>query len=158
MPRKYKPVPEYFQRNDPHYNSKVVMRFVNSLMYDGNKATAMKVFYHALDAIKEKITDKDPLDVFLQAIENVKPRVETKSRRVGGATYQVPVQVKPKRQISLAMKWVLGAARSKKGRPIHVRLADEFIAAFRQEGEAIKKRDDTHKMAESNRAFAHLAF
>ena len=158
MPRKYKPVPEYFQRNDPRYNSKVAMRFVNSLMYGGGKATAMKVFYRALDVIKEKVGDKEPLDVFLQAIENVKPRVETKSRRVGGATYQVPVQVKPKRQISLAMKWVLGAARSKKGRPIHTRLADEFIAAFRQEGEAIKKRDDTHKMAESNRAFAHLAF
>jgi small subunit ribosomal protein S7 len=158
MPRKYKPVPDYFLRTDPRYNSRVVMRFVNSLMICGNKATALRVFYRSLEAVKEKVQDKDPLDVFLQAIENVKPRVETKSRRVGGATYQVPVQVKPKRQISLAMKWVLGSARGKKGRPIHVRLADEFVAAFRNEGEAIKKRDDTHKMAESNRAFAHLAF
>ena len=158
MPRKYKPVPEYFQRNDPRFNNKIVMRFVNSLMYCGEKATALKVFYASLAAIKEKVADKEPLDVFLQAIENVKPRVETKSRRVGGATYQVPVQVKPKRQISLAMKWVLQAARGKKGRPIFQRLADELVAAFRNEGESIKKRDDVHKMAESNRAFAHLAY
>jgi small subunit ribosomal protein S7 len=116
------------------------------------------VFYRSLESIKEKVGDREPLDVFMQAVENVKPRVETKSRRVGGATYQVPVQVKPKRQISLAMKWILNAARGKKGRPIHQRLADELVAAFRNEGEAIKKRDDTHKMAESNRAFAHLAF
>jgi small subunit ribosomal protein S7 len=158
MPRKYKPVPEYFQRNDPRFNNKVVMRFVNSLMSAGNKATALRVFYRALETVKEKVGDKEPLDVFLQGLENVKPRVETKSRRVGGATYQVPVQVKPKRQVSLAMKWILTAARSKKGRPIHTRLADEIVSAFRNEGEAIKKRDDTHKMAESNRAFAHLAF
>jgi small subunit ribosomal protein S7 len=158
MPRKYKPVPDYFQRTDPRHNSRVVMRFVNSLMYDGNKATAMKVFYRAMASIKEKVADREPLDVFLQAVENVKPRIETKSRRVGGATYQVPVQVRPKRQISLAMKWILGAARSKKGRPIHQRLADELVAAFRNEGESVKKRDDTHKMAESNRAFAHLAY
>jgi small subunit ribosomal protein S7 len=158
MPRKYKPIPDYFQRPDPRFSNRVVMRFVNSLMQRGQKATALKIFYASLAIIKEKVPEKEPLEVFLQSIENVKPRIETKSRRVGGATYQVPVQVKPKRQISLAMKWVVNAARSKKGRPMHARLADELVAAFRNEGESVKKRDDTHKMAESNRAFAHLAY
>jgi small subunit ribosomal protein S7 len=158
MPRKYTPLPEHFLRADPRNNSKIVMRFVNNLMRHGKKATALRVFYHAMDVMREKVPEKDPLEVFLQAIENVKPRLETKSRRVGGATYQVPVQVKPKRQITLAMKWILRCARGKKGRPMHERLANELVAAWRNEGEAVKKRDDTHKMAESNRAFAHLAY
>jgi small subunit ribosomal protein S7 len=158
MPRKYKALPPHLSRPDPRFGNKVVARFINQVMWDGKKTIAQKVFYGALDILKEKVTEKEPLDVFLQAIENVRPRIETKSRRVGGATYQVPIPVRPGRQLALALKWILGAARSKKGRPIHARLADELLAAYRNEGEAVKKREDTHKMAESNRAFAHLAF
>ncbi len=158
MPRKYKPLPDSLRRPDPRYSNKIVARFVNQIMWDGKKSTALRVFYGALGVLKEKVTDKDPLEVYLQAIENVKPRIETKSRRVGGATYQVPIPVRPARALALALKWILTSARSKKGRPIHARLADELLAAYRSEGEAVKKREDTHKMAESNRAFAHLAF
>lgn len=162
MPRKYKPLPDYYHRLDPKSNNVVVSKFINNLMRDGKKNTAQKVFYQALEYIRTKTRDLnppvEPMDVFLRAVDNVKPQIETKSRRVGGATYQVPVQVRPKRQLSLAMKWILNAARGKKGRPMALRLGDEFLAAFRGEGEAVKKRDDTHKMAESNRAFAHLAF
>jgi small subunit ribosomal protein S7 len=158
MPRKYRPVPEHYFRSDPKYASKLIGKFINNLMYDGKKTIAQDIFYSALEIIKERFKDKDPLDIFMQALENVKPQLETKSRRVGGATYQVPVQVKPKRQVSLAMKWIINSARAKKGRPMYQKLADELILAYKKEGDAIKKRIDTHKMAESNRAFAHLAY
>lgn len=133
MPRKYKPIPEYFLRTDPRYSNRVAMQFVNNLMRRGKKATALKVFYGALGHIKEKVAEKEPLEVLLQAVENVKPRLETKSRRVGGATYQVPIQVKPKRQVALAMKWILNIARKKKGRPMASRLADQILSAYRHE-------------------------
>ncbi len=157
MPRKYKSLDSLI-RPHPKYGSKIATKFVNVLMSAGKRTTAQKIFDKSLATIKEKVTDKDPIDVFNLAIDNAKPRIETKSRRVGGATYQVPVPVKQKRQLRLAMKWIVNAARSKKGRPMHQKLADELILAFKGEGEAIKKREDVHKMAESNRAFAHLAY
>ena len=143
---------------DPRYKDKMVGKFINCLMEGGKKSTAQGIFYHAMDEVKKKVADKEPLAIFLQAIGNVKPLIEVRSRRVGGATYQVPVPVPQKRQISLAYRWLLGAARAKKGRPMHLKLADELYAAFRGEGEAMKKREDVHKMAEANRAFAHLAY
>lgn len=158
MPRKYRAVPPQYRRPDPRYQSPVVARFINSLMYDGKKTKAQRMFYRALGILREKVKDRDPQDVFLAALENVKPRLETKSRRVGGATYQVPVQVRPKRQLALAIKWILAAARRKKGRPMHVKLAGELLSAYKGEGDAVKKREETHRMAESNRAFAHLAY
>jgi small subunit ribosomal protein S7 len=143
---------------DPRYKDKMVGKFINCLMEGGKKSTAQGIFYSAIDEVKKKVADKEPLAIFLTAIGNVKPLIEVRSRRVGGATYQVPVPVPQKRQISLAYRWLLGAARSKKGRPMHLKLADELYAAFRGEGEAMKKRDEVHKMAEANRAFAHLAY
>lgn len=158
MPRKYKPIPAHFLRPDPKYSSRLAMTFINNLMYGGKKTVATKIFYRSLDLLREKVKEKEPLELLQQALDNVKPQVETKSRRVGGATYQVPVQVKAKRQVSLAIKWILAAARKRKGRPMHERLAAELLAAYNNEGEAVKKKEDTHKMAESNRAFAHLAY
>ena len=143
---------------DPRFKSKLVGKFINCLMYGGKKSTAQRIFYGAVDEVCKKVKDKDPVDIFTTAINNVKPMVEVRSRRVGGATYQVPVPVPQKRQISLAYRWLLGAARSKKARPMHLKLAEELHAAYRGEGEAIKKRDDVHKMAEANKAFAHLAY
>jgi small subunit ribosomal protein S7 len=127
-------------------------------MWQGKKATAQRIFYNALDQIKKRMPDTSPIDVFTQAVEHVKPTVEVRSKRVGGATYQVPMQVGKTRQRSLAIRWIIGAARSKAGRPMHLRLAEEFMAAFRREGEAMTKRENTIKMAESNKAFAHFAW
>lgn len=157
MPRKYKST-ERFLRPDPKYGSTLVSKFVNSLMWDGKKSVAQKIFYNALKHISRKMPDTDPLKVFERAVENVKPVLEVRPRRVGGATYQVPMEVKPKRQTSLAFKWIINAARSKRGKPMYIRLADELIAAYNKEGAAYKKREDTHRMAEANKAFAHLAW
>jgi small subunit ribosomal protein S7 len=143
---------------DPRYGSKLASKFINCLMWEGKKATAMRVFYGALDQIKKRMPDADPLEVFTQAVENVKPSVEVRSKRVGGATYQVPMQVNRVRQQSLSIRWIIGAARAKKGRPMFLRLADELMAAYRREGEAMTKRENTIKMAESNKAFAHFAW
>ncbi len=143
---------------DPRYKDKMVGKFINCLMEGGKKSTAQGIFYSAIDEVKKKVADKEALAIFLTAIGNVKPLIEVRSRRVGGATYQVPVPVPQKRQISLAYRWLLGAARAKKGRPMHLKLADELYAAFKGEGEAMKKREEVHKMAEANRAFAHLAY
>ena len=143
---------------DPRYNSKLASKFINCLMWRGKKATAMRVFYGALDQIKKRMPDVQPIDVFTQAVEHVKPTVEVRSKRVGGATYQVPMQVNKNRQQSLSIRWIIGAARGKKGRPMHLRLAEEFMAAYRREGEAMTKRENTIKMAESNKAFAHFAW
>jgi len=143
---------------DPRFNSRLVSKFINCLMWQGKKATAMRIFYGAMDQIKKRMPDADPLDVFNQAVEHVKPTVEVRSKRVGGATYQVPMQVNKTRQQSLAIRWIIGAARSKAGRPMFLRLADEFMAAYRREGEAMTKRENTIKMAESNKAFAHFAW
>jgi small subunit ribosomal protein S7 len=143
---------------DPLYNSKLASKFINCIMWQGKKATAQRIFYHAMDQIKKRMAEKDPIDVFSQAVENVKPSVEVRSKRVGGATYQVPMQVNKTRQQSLAIRWIIQAARGKKGRPMFFRLAEELMAAYRREGEAMTKRENTIKMAESNKAFAHFAW
>jgi small subunit ribosomal protein S7 len=143
---------------DPQYGSELASKFINCLMWQGKKATAMRLFYGALDQIKKRMPDADPIDVFTQAVEHVKPSVEVRSKRVGGATYQVPMQVNKSRQQSLAIRWIIGAARSKSGRPMFLRLSDELMAAYRREGEAMTKRENTIKMAESNKAFAHFAW
>lgn len=143
---------------DVRYNSVLVSKFINCLMRDGKKATATRVVYDAMDQIKKRMPDVDPLEVFTTAINNVKPSLEVRSRRVGGANYQVPMQVKSKRQESLAIRWVLAAVRAKAGRPTSLRLADELMAAFRREGEAMSKREQTIKMAEANKAFSHFAW
>jgi small subunit ribosomal protein S7 len=143
---------------DPRYGSKLVSKFINCLMWEGKKATAERIFYNALDQIQKRMADANPLDVFNQAVEHVKPSVEVRSKRVGGATYQVPMQVNRTRQQSLAIRWIIDASRKKKGRPMFLRLSDELMAAYRREGEAMAKRDNTIKMAESNKAFAHFAW
>ena len=143
---------------DPVYGSKLASKFINCLMWGGKKATAQRIFYDALEQIKKRMPDQNPIEVFTQAVENVKPSVEVRSKRVGGATYQVPMQVNKTRQQSLAIRWIIGAARGKAGRPMYLRLADELMAAYRREGEAMTKRENTIKMAESNKAFAHFAW
>src|SRR5262249_23666443 len=135
---------------DPRYHSKLASKFINCLMWDGKKPTAERVFFDALDQIKKRMPDADPLDVFTQAVEQVKPTAEVRPKRVGGATYQVPMQVNRTRQQSLAIRWIIGASRAKTGRPMFLRLADELMAAYRREGEAMTKRENTIKMAESN--------
>ena len=143
---------------DPRYNSVLASKFINCLMWDGKKATAERVFYDALDQIKKRMPDVEPIEVFTQAVEHVKPSVEVRSRRVGGATYQVPMQVNRIRQQSLSLRWIIGAARGKAGKPMFQRLADELMAAYRREGEAMAKRETTTKMAEANKAFSHFAW
>ena len=127
-------------------------------MWDGKKSIAQGVFYRALDEMKKRIPDVEPIEAFTQAVENVKPYIEVRSKRVGGASYQVPMQVSRARQQSLAIRWILNAVRDKKGRPTHMRLADELVAAYNREGVAMTKRDNTHKMADANKAFAHFAW
>src|SRR5205085_9357455 len=143
---------------DPRYNNKLASKFVNCLMWQGKKATAMRIFYGALDQIKKRMPDVEPIDVFVQAVEHVKPTVEVRSKRVGGPTYQVPMQVNRNRQQSLSIRWIIGACRGKAGKPMFMRLADELMAAYRREGEAMSKRDQTIKMADANKAFAHFAW
>src|SRR5438128_7269533 len=143
---------------DPRHHSKLASKFINCLMWEGKKPTAQRIFYDAMDQIKKRMADADPIEVFHQAVEHVKPSVEVRSKRVGGATYQVPMQVNKIRQQSLSIRWIIGAARSKAGRPMYLRLADELMAAYRREGEAMTKRENTIKMAESNKAFAHFAW
>jgi len=141
---------------DPRYKSKLVSKFVNCLMLVGKKSVALDIFYKAMDVVTERVGRDDPLEVFETALNNVAPILEVRSRRVGGMTYQVPVEVTPKRCVSLAIRWLLAAARSKKGRPMHLRLADELTDAYRRQGSAYERRENTHKMAEANRAFAHF--
>jgi len=145
-------------RPDPRYNSKLAAKFINCLMWDGKKTTAQRVFYDALDMIGKRIKDVPPNEVFEKAIQNVKPMIEVRSKRVGGASYQVPMQVKPSRQQALAFRWILAAARGKKGKPMANRLAEEFTAAYRGEGTAMTTRENVHRMAEANKAFAHFAW
>ena len=142
---------------DPVYGSLLASKFINCLMFDGKKSIAQEVFYNALAEIEKKVTDKPGIEVFTQAIENIKPTIEVRSKRVGGSSYQVPMQVNRVRQQSLAIRWVLNAVRSKKGQPIAKKLADELVAAYNKEGVAYKKREDVHRMAEANKAFAHFA-
>ena len=143
---------------DLKFNSVRVEKFINSVMWDGKKSTARKVVYDAFDLIKEKAKVEDPVETFETAIRNVGPQMEIRSRRVGGANYQVPREVRPERKQALAYRWILTAARARKGMPMSERLALELIAASNNEGPAVKKREDTHRMAESNKAFAHFAW
>ena len=141
---------------DPKYGNRLVTKFVNVIMFEGKKTTAEGIVYGAFDLIDQKNHELGAVKLFVKAIDNVRPKLEVKSRRVGGATYQVPVEVPVARGNSLAMRWIRDFAHKKKGKPMSVKLADELIAAAKGEGQAIKKRDDTHKMAEANKAFAHL--
>lgn len=143
---------------DDRYDSELLARFTNTLMWSGKKSLARTLVYDALDEIKKRDNAADPLAVFELAIQNVSPSIETRSRRVGGANYQVPVEVRPDRRRALAFRWILKAARGAKGKPMYRKLADELVAASKNEGAAIKKKEDVHKMAEANRAFAHLAW
>jgi small subunit ribosomal protein S7 len=140
---------------DMKYNSVLVSKMINKVMWNGKKSIAMKIVYGALEKLAEK-TKVDPLEALKKAIDNVKPEVELKSRRIGGATYQIPVEVNPERQVSLALRWIINFARLRKGKPMSDKLAEELFDAYNGTGAAVKKRDDTHKMAEANRAFAHF--
>ena len=140
------------------FNNERVAKFINYIMESGKKNTARTIVYKALDVIKEKEKTEDPMIVFEEALRNAGPTVEVRSRRVGGANYQVPREVRPERRLQLAMRWIVEAARGKKGKPMHEKLADELILASKNEGEAIRKRENVHKMAESNKAFAHFAW
>ncbi len=141
---------------DVKYNSELVARLINTIMSRGKKATAQGIVYDAFDVIKTKKSDMEPLEVFLQALENVKPKVEVKSRRVGGANYQVPIDVAPERQVALAMRWIVSYSRGRKGRSMTEALAGELLDAFENTGSSIKKKEDTFKMAQANKAFAHF--
>jgi len=143
---------------DGKYNSLLVSKFINCLMWNGKKSTATMVVYDALDIVASKIKDVPPLEVFETALDNVKPEIEVRSNRVGGANYQVPMPVNPKRRQSLAIRWILEAARGKKGKPMCGRLAEEIMAAYKREGTAMTTRENVHKMAEANKAFAHFAW
>jgi small subunit ribosomal protein S7 len=141
-------------KEDPIYHDRMVAKFINHIMWDGKKSVASGIFYDAMDMIKEK-TKKEPMGVFNQAMENVMPILEVKSRRVGGASYQVPVEVSPERRVTLAMRWIINFSRSKTGKPFSEKLAAELIDASQGAGSSVKKKEDTHKMAEANKAFAH---
>ena len=153
MPRR-REVPKRRIQPDPKYKDRMVGRFTSVIMKDGKKSTAERIVYGAFSVIESK-TRNDPLAMFRRAIENVRPRVEVKSRRVGGATYQVPIEVRPERATSLAMRWLKDYARSRSGRSMREKLADEIIDAANERGESVKKREDTHRMAEANKAFSH---
>ncbi len=143
---------------DPRHGSLLASKFINCLMMGGKKSVAQKVFYDALEVIAKKVKDVEPIEVFTQAVENVKPNIEVRSKRVGGASYQVPMQVGRVRQQSLAIRWLLLAIREKKGRPIAEKLATELLAAYNREGAAMTRRENVHRMAEANKAFAHFAW
>jgi len=140
---------------DPKFNSVLVSKFTNGLMVAGKKTVARRLFYDAMEIIGGKITDQEPLTVFEEAMENVRPRVEVKSRRVGGATYQVPVEVRPERRNALAIRWIINFSKGRSGQAMSEKLAAELLDAFNNRGASVKKKDDTHKMAEANKAFAH---
>jgi small subunit ribosomal protein S7 len=157
MPRKYVST-ERFLKPDPKYGSRLISKFINCLMYCGRKSAARAVFYDCMDIITKKMPGESPEEVFTQAIGNVKPAVEVRSKRVGGANYQVPIEVKRSRQQALAFRWILEACRARGGRPMSHRLAEEIMAAYRREGAAITKRENTHKMADANKMNAHFAW
>ena len=153
MPRR-REIPKREVLPDPLYSSQLVTKFVNVLMLDGKKSTAQRILYSALDSIRERTSD-DPIKVFKRAIENVKPAVEVKSRRVGGSTYQVPVEVRPSRRLALSLRWIIQNAQGRGEKTMRQRLANELMEAAEHRGGAIKKKDDTHRMAEANKAFSH---
>jgi small subunit ribosomal protein S7 len=141
---------------DPKFNSKIVGKFINMVMLEGKKAVAEKIVYNAFEKVKTVLNEPDALKIFHKAIDNVRPRLEVKPRRVGGATYQVPIEVKQDRGSSIALRWIRDYSKNRKGKAMEDKLAEEIIAAYKGEGSAIKKRDDTHKMADSNKAYAHF--
>lgn len=143
---------------DSRYGSILASKFINCMMWQGKKSTAQKIFYTAMDQIQDKIKDRPAIEIFETALNNVKPAIEVRSKRVGGANYQVPMPVGPKRQQSLAIRWLLEASRGKGGRPMAERLANELMAAFRREGDAMNTRENVHRMADANKAFAHFAW
>jgi small subunit ribosomal protein S7 len=143
---------------DPVYGSVLASKFVNCMMWDGKKSVSQRIFSQAMGVIADRVKDKEPIEVFTQAVENVKPAIEVRSKRVGGATYQVPMQVHRRRQQSLAIRWILQSIRGKSGRPMHRLLADELLAAYKREGAAMTQRENVHRMAEANKAFAHFAW
>jgi small subunit ribosomal protein S7 len=153
MPRR-REVPKRPIQPDPKYTDRMVGRFTNVIMRDGKKSLAERIVYGAFDVIESK-TRNDPLAMFRRALDNIRPRVEVKSRRVGGATYQVPIEVRPERASSLAMRWLADYARARSGKSMREKLADEIIDAANERGESVKKREDTHRMAEANKAFSH---
>ncbi len=153
MPRRYRPERRSVAP-DPKYNSEVVARFINRLMWNGKKSTAQRIFYDAMDIIAKR-TKRDPMEVFEQALRNATPQIEVKPRRVGGATYQVPVEIRPERKDALAQRWIIQFARKRHGKSMSEKLAAELMDAANNQGATIRKRDETHKMAEANRAFAH---
>jgi small subunit ribosomal protein S7 len=141
---------------DPKFNSKTVAKFINMVMLEGKKSVAERMVYGALEIVKKQLNEPDVLKVFAKALENARPRLEVKPRRVGGATYQVPIEVRQERGTSIALRWIRDFAKNKKGKSMQDKLAEEIVAAYKGEGACIKKRDDTHKIAESNKAFAHF--
>ena len=149
---------ESILKPDPRFNSKLVSKFINCIMWGGKKATAQKIVYDAMEIVAKKVADVPPLEIFEKAINNVKPHLEVRSKRVGGANYQVPMQVNKRRQQSLAFRWIINACREQGGRPMHLRLANELMGAFNKEGKAMDKREQTHRMADANKAFAHFAW
>jgi len=156
MAKKYEST-ERFLKPDPKFRSRLVSKFINNLMHCGKKALAQEVFYDAMEIVQKRFPDMEGLEAFETAIENVRPLVEVRSKRVGGASYQVPMQVPQKRSTALAIRWILEAARKRKGGPMHMRLADELADAIKKEGTAITQRENVHRMAEANKAFAHFA-
>jgi small subunit ribosomal protein S7 len=157
MPRRYKSTDPLIAP-DPIFNSKLASKLINKMMYGGKKTTAQKVFYSALDLAQKKLNGVDKLELFTKAIENVKPQVEVRSRRVGGATYQVPREVRKNRQQSLAVRWVVDNARKKKGKPMSVRLSEELVDSYNNTGASVLQKENVHKMAEANKAYSHFAW
>ncbi len=157
MPRSYKST-EVFLKGDPRYNNKLASKIINKIMLQGKKTTAQAIFYEAVDFVVKKVENADPVDVFTKAIENIKPRVEVRSKRVGGATYQVPREVNKRRQQSLAIRWLVDAARAKRGKPMAKSMAEEIFDAFNNQGAAVTKKENVHKMAEANSAYSHFAW
>ena len=156
MPRNYKSTEAYLSP-DQRFNSMLATKIINKIMWDGKKSTAERIFYEAVDSCAQKL-GVDPSEVFVQAIDNIRPRIEVRSKRVGGATYQVPMEVKPRRQQSLAIRWLLDAVRGKRGKPIAVRLAAEMLDAYNNQGAAVTKKENVHKMADANKAYSHFAW
>ena len=143
---------------DAKYNSTMVTQFVNNMMFDGKKSTAFRIFYDAMDVVEQKIEEESALDVWKKAVENITPAVEVRSRRIGGATFQIPQPIRDARKLSMAMKWMIGFARKRNDRTMSQKLASEILAAYKEEGAAFKKKQDTHRMAEANKAFSHFRF
>ena len=143
---------------DAKYNSTMVTQFVNNMMFDGKKSTAFRIFYDAMDVVEQKVEEESALDVWKKAVENITPSVEVRSRRIGGATFQIPQPIRDARKLSMAMKWMIGFARKRNDKTMSQKLASEIVAAYKEEGAAFKKKQDTHRMAEANKAFSHFRF